>query len=93
MWPVTRTISVVIQQDSIALKLNVIIVKAFNLYQQRSSPALHIEWDNIVDEICFTKDLLNVKGVQSTVEWPDRPLSFLIVWTRCSLRAHLATSF
>ena len=44
---------------SIALKMNVIIVKAFNLYHQMSSPALRVEWDDIMDELCFTKDWLN----------------------------------
>ena len=53
---------------SIALKMSAIIVKAFNLYQQMSSPALRAEWDDIVDEICFTKDWLDDKGVKSTVE-------------------------
>ena len=47
---------------SIALKMSAIIVKAFNLYQQMSSPALRAEWDDIMDEICFTKDWLDDKG-------------------------------
>ena len=54
--------------DSIALKMNAIIVKAFNLYQQMSSLALRVEWDNIVDEIYFTKDWLDDTGVKTTVE-------------------------
>ena len=48
--------------------MNAIIVKAFNLYQQMSSPALCVKWDDIVGEICFTKDWLDDKGVKSTVE-------------------------
>ena len=53
--------------DSIALKMNAIIVKAFNLYQQMSSPALHAKWDDIVEDIYFTKGWLNDKGDKSTV--------------------------
>ena len=53
---------------SITFKMSAIIVKAFNLYQQMSSPALHVEWDDIVDEICFTKDWLDDTGVKSTVK-------------------------
>ena len=41
---------------SIALKMNVIIVKAFNLHQQILSPTIRVEWDDLVDEIYFTKD-------------------------------------
>ena len=48
--------------------MNAIIVEAFNLYQQMLSPALRVKWDDIVNEICFTKDWLNDKGVKSTVE-------------------------
>ena len=50
--------------------MNGIIVKAFtfNLYQQLLSPALHVEWDDLVDELCFTKDWLDDKGVQSTAK-------------------------
>ena len=48
--------------------MSAIIVKAFNLYQQMSSPVLRAKWDDIVDEICFTKDWLDDKGVKSTVE-------------------------
>ena len=54
-------------RGSIALKLNVIVVKAFNLYQQMSSPAPHAKWDDIVDNICLTKCWLNEKGDKSTV--------------------------
>ena len=50
-------------QGSILLKMNTLIVKAFNLCQQMSSPMLCIEWDNIVEKICFDKGLLNDKGV------------------------------
>ena len=32
------------------------------------SATLYVEWDNIVDEICFTKDWLDDKGVKFTVE-------------------------
>jgi hypothetical protein len=73
-------------QDSIALKMNAIIVKAFNLYQQMSSPALRVEWDDIVDEICFTKDWLNDEGVKSPVE---RGQTWATL-TKCK-RAHLLT--
>ena len=33
-----------------------------------SSPALRVDWDDIVDEIYFTKDWLDDKRVKSTVE-------------------------
>ena len=48
--------------------MSAIIVKAFNLYQQMSSPALRAEWDDIVDEICFTKDWIDDKKVKFTVK-------------------------
>ena len=44
-----------------------IIVKAFNLYHHMSPPALRAEWDNIVDNISFTKGRFNDKGVTSTI--------------------------
>ena len=50
------------------LKMNTIIVKAFNLYQQIFSSALHVTWDDLVDEICFIKDWLDDKEVKFTVE-------------------------
>ena len=53
--------------DLIALKMNAIIVKAFNLYQQISSPVLRIEEYVIVEDICFTKGWLNYKGGESTI--------------------------
>ena len=47
--------------------MNVIIVKAFNLYQHMSSPALHAKRDGIVKDICFTKGWLNDKADESTM--------------------------
>jgi hypothetical protein len=38
-----------------ALKMNVVVVKAFSPYQQMSSPALLVEWGKILEEICLTK--------------------------------------
>ena len=35
----------------ITLKMNTIIVQAFNLYQRMFPPVLHVKWDGIEDEI------------------------------------------
>ena len=49
-----------------------------------TSPELRVEWDNIVDEICFTKDWLNDKGVKSTAE-RDQTLDTLKQWKCANL--------
>ena len=54
--------------DSIALKMNVIIMKAFNLYQQMLSPTLRVKWDVTVNKICFFAGWLDDLGVKSTVK-------------------------
>ena len=53
--------------DSIVLNMNAVIVKAFKLDQQMSSPTLRTKWDEIVKDIYFTKGWLNDKGDKSTV--------------------------
>jgi hypothetical protein len=55
-------------RGSLSLRMSAIIVKAFNLYQQMSSPMLRVEWDDIVDEIYFSTGWLDDTGVKSTVE-------------------------
>ena len=54
-------------RNSIALKMNAIVVKAFNLYQHMSPPVLRVKWDDIVEDICLTEGWLNDKGEKSTV--------------------------
>jgi hypothetical protein len=40
--------------DSVVLRQDAIIKKAFTLYQQMSGTALRAEWDDLVTETCFT---------------------------------------
>ena len=42
--------------------MNAIIVKALKLYYQMSSPALRVKWDDIVEDIYFTKGWFNDQG-------------------------------
>ena len=42
-------------------------MKAFNLYQQISSSALRVEWDDLVEEICSKKGWLDDKSDKQTV--------------------------
>ena len=41
-------------RDSVVIRQEAIIKKAFTLYQQMSGTALRAEWDNLVTETCFT---------------------------------------
>jgi hypothetical protein len=45
-----------------------IIAKAFNLYQQMSAPALRAEWDDIVNEHCFSTGWLDVENELSELQ-------------------------
>ena len=51
----------------IALNINVIVAKAFNLYHQMSSPALYVKWDDIVEETNSTKGCLGDEENKSTI--------------------------
>jgi hypothetical protein len=42
--------------------MSAIVVKVFNLYQQMSSTALCVEWDDLVDEICFSAGWIDETG-------------------------------
>ena len=53
----------------VVLHMSTITVKVFNLYQQMLSPALFIEWNNIVDKLCFTKGWLADMGIKSSVKY------------------------
>ena len=55
-------------KGSIALKVNAIILKVFNLYHQLLSPTLRVEWDDIVDKICFATGWLDDEGAKYTFE-------------------------
>ena len=46
-------------RDGVLRKMNAIVSKAFNLYQQMCSTALRAEWDDIVAEHCFTMGWTN----------------------------------
>jgi hypothetical protein len=52
----------------VLLHMNAVIVRAFHLYQQMSSPVLRAEWDDIMDKIFFVKGWFDVKGVKSIVK-------------------------
>ena len=41
-------------RDTVVIRQEAIIKKAFTLYQQMSGPALCDEWDDLVTETCFT---------------------------------------
>ena len=49
-------------------KMEPLVLKSSTLYQQMLSPTLCGEWDNIVQEQCFTADWINKNDVVSTPE-------------------------
>ena len=51
---------------SLSDKMDKLVAKAFNLYQQMLSPTLRAEWDDIVQEHCFTVGWTDDQGVVST---------------------------
>ena len=48
--------------------MDLLVVKAFTCYHQMSSTALCTEWDNIVQENCFTPGWTNINGLTSAYE-------------------------
>eukprot|EP00957_Ditylum_brightwellii_P196712 14987748-Ditylum_brightwellii.AAC.1 len=45
--------------------MDMLIDRAFNLYQQMLSPTLHTEWDGIVQKHCYTAGWLNKNSIAS----------------------------
>eukprot|EP00957_Ditylum_brightwellii_P135224 10311467-Ditylum_brightwellii.AAC.1 len=45
--------------------MDMLIVRAFNLYQQMLSPTLRTEWDDIVQKHCYTAGWLDENSVAS----------------------------
>eukprot|EP00957_Ditylum_brightwellii_P204636 15340225-Ditylum_brightwellii.AAC.1 len=45
--------------------MDMLIARAFNLYQQMLSPKLHAEWDDIVQKHCYTAGWLDKNSVTS----------------------------
>eukprot|EP00957_Ditylum_brightwellii_P013140 992912-Ditylum_brightwellii.AAC.1 len=67
--------------------MDMLIARAFNLYQQMLSPMLHAEWDDIVQKHCYTADWLDKNSVATerhamymsvTLRWPPR--IYLELW-------------
>eukprot|EP00957_Ditylum_brightwellii_P137405 10476029-Ditylum_brightwellii.AAC.1 len=46
-------------------KMDTLIAKAFNLYQQMLSPTIRTEWDDIIQKHCYTAGLLDKNSVAS----------------------------
>jgi len=53
--------------NKVTLQASALVVKAFNLYQQMSAPALRVEWNDIVQDECFSTGWIMPDGSESTV--------------------------
>ena len=53
--------------NKVTLQATASIVNAFNLYQQMCSPALRAEWEDLVQEECFSTGWIKPDGSESTV--------------------------
>eukprot|EP00957_Ditylum_brightwellii_P139224 10611464-Ditylum_brightwellii.AAC.1 len=50
---------------SLDKKMDTLIARAFNLYQQMLSPKLCVDWDNIVQKHCYTAGWLDENSIAS----------------------------
>ena len=74
------------QVDQLGKRKDAIVSKAFTLYQQMSASALRAEWDDIVQEFCFTPNWTRADG---TVCVEERGQDWTTL-AECK-RAHLLT--